>query len=455
VNRGTVGNATGGGPPGKGLLRSGTALFGLALLAGTASLATATSKSTTPTAVDLVQYGGYGSTVTVLLVNFTPYTLTYKTSSMEGTDTLIGNRHRDQKKSFMFAPLGVPKSIPPIDTTTVKDEGGQTLYLEPHAQTNYHAYPFVVSWDDRNGMIEQTSITWTVKNVCYPSIGTDATTCQPNAGVQRQDVDLTMWFERQDETPRLASSLFRAVQDITKLAFETAALVESGGSKVAWVCEFLALKETAEDVSEFVKEQTSDDAGPKMYVSVMPLPDGTSDCVNAIGPNCMPSYTGLSCDASATPDDGALVQWATSTGGNPPSRLVVTYTLLRGNWDEDNYIGRSPIVAVTMWDADWYSTAHATWRLENPCQQTAGVHRIQSHLRQGGRRALRALSRLMHSFDPQEREVFDATLRGLGSKHPLTEEQKEFLDQLALAFEKGETSLKPETPSRKGAHRGH
>lgn len=445
MQRNDVRGESGVAAPGR-LVRREVVVLCLAFMVGAASVASAISKSVTD--VDLVQYAGYEGSVMVWFLNFTPYTITYASSSMDNTESLITNRDRDQKKSFMFAPVGVPANIPPIGTETVRDEAGQPLYLEPHAQANYHPYPFVISWNNRDGMAEETSIAWTVNDVCYPSIGTDPARCS-----DKQDVTLGMWFVRQNPKPELKSAFFAAIKAITTLVFETAALVESGGaSAIPWVTEFLATEELGQGVTEFAIEQTAEDYGPRMYVSAIPLPASGSDCSIGIGPGCMPGFSNLTCDPDALPDDGVAVQWDTSDGGKHPSRLRVTTQLLRGNWERDPYLGRMPIVLVMVWDPDWYLDAHSAWRLENPCQTTAGVSKIQAHLRHGGRRALLQLSRLIHSLGPREREVFDAALRGLGSKHPLTTAQKEFLDHFAHAFERNETSLKLSNPPREGGH---
>jgi hypothetical protein len=423
----------------------GALAFALALLPGTVGAATTPNKQLTN--VDLIQYAGAGNSVAVMVLNYTPYEIEYDSSSMDGTDSLTTNRDRMEKKSFMFAPVGVPSSMPPIGTKW--DSTHQFLDASPDA--SYHPYSFVLSWDDRNKMIEQTSTLWKVRNVCYPSIE-ECTT--------KADVRLGMFFVRQDPKPNLKSFFFGMIADVVKLGLTTAGLVASGGtSKYLWVHEIMAVGELAGGPLAFAIQNTKEDQGPRMYVSAMPIPGCPSACCNGIGPGCMPSYSNMNaCDSSALPDDGAGVQWSTASGGNVPSRLFVTTQLLRGKSEErDVKIGTLPIVTVVIWDAEWYQAAFDAWQIENPCQPTSATRKITSLLRQRGQKGLLQLSHLTRSLDPQQRQVFEKVLRATHGKHPLTKEQKQYLEEFATAFQQGKTTLQPKTPApaKGGGTHGH
>lgn len=432
----------------------------LALMLGAASLASAQSISKGLTNSDLVQYAGNENSVAVLLLNLTPYTIDYASSSMDDTGALTLDRNRKTKKSFMFASLGVPTRIPGLKRGS---DGGYVKDL------TVHPYPMVLSWDDRAGRnVDTTSVAWTVRDVCYIT--------DPTCGL-RKDTTLALWLTRQDPKPDLKSGFFTLTVDLVKLGLETAALVETGGaSGLAWVNAVLATEEVAKGATEFGVENTKPDYGPRMYVSALPLPSAackagpcSPTCMNGIGSGCQPGFATMDlADATHDPDDAVSSQWGNSQAGDAAANLVVTTQLLRGAMPgKDAYLGTVPVVTVVVWDAALFQTAWAQyvsdWCGHNldyckthtcgACQTTAGSAKLFSLLHQRRHQGQVDLLRLVRSFDPLERQTFQDTFKALGSRHPLTSKQEGFLDALAFAFQKRATSLKPTTlPKRGEAH---
>lgn len=69
-----------------------------------ASTAAATDTTISP---NLTIYGSYGNSVLVQILNLTPFDMTYAYGSLSDQQ----NRDRKTKKSFMFAPVGLPGTI--------------------------------------------------------------------------------------------------------------------------------------------------------------------------------------------------------------------------------------------------------------------------------------------------------------------------------------------------------
>jgi hypothetical protein len=416
-------------------------LLALAALIATAADAPAEQTKTEVLPVDLVQYNGTQNSVAVYLVNLTPYTIDYAWSSM-GTGTSTMSRDRSLKKSFMFAPVGAPSGIPGLK----QDNNGDYVY-----DSTAHLYPMVFSWDDRAGMIEDNSITWTVKDVCYKDYTGPADQCADKA-----DVQVGLFFTRQDPKPDLKSELFALTADLVKFGLEAAALVETGGtSELAWVTTILATKELASGADEFAKENVGPDYGPRIYVSAMPWPTDDNGEVKSISTGRAPGYESLTdTDPPPAPDDGVVVEWGSDIGGEAPAKLLVSTQLQRGLMPgRDAYIGTMPIARVVVWEEALYKAAKAKYNCEQFPENCPTELRMQLH--RWDRTVRQDLVRLFRSLGAKEREAYTHTLQAMASRHPLTAEQKEQLDLLGVALKEHRTSLKPERPPMKGGAHDH
>ena len=76
-----------------------------------------------PTPADLLTYSGIGRSIIVQILNLTPYRITYKQPDPNWVDGVevaslqnMTDKYRWTKKSFMFAPVGVPEQIPGVPT---------------------------------------------------------------------------------------------------------------------------------------------------------------------------------------------------------------------------------------------------------------------------------------------------------------------------------------------------
>lgn len=105
-----------------------------------------------PTPMDLVQIGGSAKTLTVGILNMTPYAVRFDStnSTVQGsTDT-----NRKNHKSFMFAPVGWPGTIPAVSGSWGQSDDG-TWVFEAASPTTSHPYYFVLAFDDQGGYVSR------------------------------------------------------------------------------------------------------------------------------------------------------------------------------------------------------------------------------------------------------------------------------------------------------------
>jgi hypothetical protein len=213
---------------------------------------------------------------------------------------------------------------------------------------------------------------------------------------------------------------------------------------VAWAKAVLALGEFAKGEANFIVENSNPDNGEKMYISAMTVPVSPGSCAGGIGQGCCPSYSNMSSDPNGFPDDAVNTQWAPSNGGDAPSQLVVVTQLLRGSYPQPrDGIGRIPIVIMTVCTMATYSTSNLAAMPASSMQVCPGGAKIHSILQQRGRTGLHQLHLLIRSLNQNQAGVFQETCRSLRAKHPLTMEQKMFLELMAVALEKNKPALNP------------
>ncbi len=371
-----------------------------------------TDKAVPPTDADLVSREGDQKTVTVQLLNLTPYEIQLKDTNVGGStcyaNSLTGcpsltsssvteadqakmmNNDRTDIKSFMFAPVGIPRFIPKTPdqafepaTMPCPDDSTKNCpnpnYEPSYRNTQSRPYSMVFSWDDNNGYVKNSWVKWTVKGVKYcvmveklchgHSCNPPQYVCQEHS----QDVDLGLWIDRIQPTTTATSGWFSLVSGGLFTAFHSLALVFEFENPMAWIEEFVAMGEFAKGLVEFKKENGDDaenDDGEKVFLASYTIPTDGSVCGS--GPKA-----GLTCSPDAVvpidEKDAVDAGWklenvslaADGTAGGPAA-LVVTTQVLRGlntpscPSDSGNYnctLGRAPIFMITVMRAGDWETA--------------------------------------------------------------------------------------------------
>jgi hypothetical protein len=458
-----------------------------------------------PTAADLLSYEGAHNTIAVQIVNMTPYSIQLKdtspatvpspsSSSVTSADQSdMINRDRDTNKSFMFAPVGIPRFIPGTPRQLFDD----LIEYDPNYQnTVTRPYSMLFSWDDQGGYVTDSWVKWTVKNVEYCTWWNDNTkTCTGDTGTQRgpywatRDVDLGLWIYRNKPPDPPTSNLFvPMVKSTLKLAFESIKLLVEPENPIAWIKEFLAMKEVGDtygEMMDFQEENKREDEGNKVYLASYVIPHPQSQCI-ALPENyfCTPSTISTGGDAvySLWADE-----WAAPcpSGTNCPSvsaegELVVTAHLLRGLTapicpaEAPEYgghtcgLGRVPIMMITVMrvrdfakpvltggfstgltgtQSGAFSTGltgtQSNWSLgpdDNPIRRfllLAGGKSIQTLLEHRGRPGREVLYSVLRQLTSEQRKMLREMLRTMGSGRRPTQQERKLVRFIATALKKG------------------
>jgi hypothetical protein len=292
-----------------------------------------------PTYSDLLAYDGQEKTIVVQIVNITPYDIQLKglsdadlhnttlapplaSSSVTATDiNNMVNIDRDNRKSFMFAPLGIPRFIPRapaqafehqyLPSPPYPDKTPNPNYIEGWTNTETRPYTMVFSWDDHNGMRQDNWVKWTVKGVKYCTQpheyridNKDVWLCDdppgPNTPLGTRDVELGLWMYRIPNPPsKVESALFPPMLKSTlNEALALMGLFLEPENPLDWIHMFQATKELAE--TDFVPKNTEVDAGDKLYLASYAIPHDVSFCTAVIASDL------LTCPPTAlypTPDN--------------------------------------------------------------------------------------------------------------------------------------------------------
>ncbi len=406
----------------------------LAVLSLAITANTAVGEDSPPHGVDLIQYGGNGKTVVIQMLNLTPYDITYLQSDLkESTDN-----DRDKKKAMMFAPVGVPQLLPKVPPDAYNNSNFRN--------TSTHLYSGVVSWCDCDDTVKNSSITWQVNGVKYSYLDQNN---QVHTGTGNPKVQL--YFTRSAPEKSLKASFFYVVKQAMNIGLMVAGIVVEGENPLTWIHAFLAIDEFARGTSEFIKENTAQDNGSKMWVGAYVIPE-TGTCKGVVSGNCMPSKNAN--------DDAVDAQWGSTTGGLAESEIIVTTQLLRGSTyflgvgAAGSTYGDLPIVQLTIWDAATYIAAYKQVTGTQYALTQSGK-KLQTLTHQRGRAGLLDLRNLIKSMDPKDRDILMQAHLALSEKRTLNDAQKAILDGLTTAFEKKEKTWKAETGAKGGASHVH
>lgn len=407
-------------------------MWRLLLLCGLVSAATAPdaaayTRPTTepPTAADLLQCGGYANSLAVVVLNLTPYEIV--ATDRDTLDDQL-DRNRKTKKSFMFAPVGVPSSIPALAGSWTPDPGNSSCQVfTPNTNNPFHPYSMVFSFNDHATTVKEGYFTLSLKRVkrdgCHPS--------------DVRDVDIGLFFTRNDPKKKLISEVIREITGAINAVIDTIGLVLDPENPIAWYDEFVLVSEISQ--TTFEKANSEDTGGKKMYFAAYPWPDqGSSADKMASQPQVITSCT--KCEPGEA-SDGVDAGWNKGMSGDFAGSFVVTTHLLRGHDPHlPSTVGDAPVAFVVIWTNELYEAARAAMP-ESALETHESGRQLRSHLGHRDPHRFFALAHLFGSLDAAQLQTYRAAYNSLRARHQLTDEQKVLLARLALAFEQGRTSL--------------
>lgn len=418
-----------------------------------------------PTAADLGTYDGVSRSLTVQLLNLTPYDIQFAhtpgvTWSITSADETQMRDRTNSAKSFMFLPVGIPSLIPAAPPENFLDPG------DPGYDANYvdaktHPYSMVFAWDDHGGFVVDNWVKWTVKGVEYLSCDKSN---PPVCGYRDQDVDLGLWMYRIEPTFKYSSSFLPILVDSLKVVLKAVKLAVEFENPAAWVHAFLALGELEKGITEFQKENAQENDGNKMWVASYVIPNPTSNCVRAnSGSGCTPST--LAPDDSG---DAVYSQWTGTFAGactevepgqwNCPydaaeAMLVVSVHLLRGQkaiqcdptfYPNECPLGSEPVVMITVMRAEDFAIgtlAGASPSLSSgkkaPTDKVrlfllqAGASRIRQLLEKKEPTGLFELRSVITGLDLAQQGVLREMIRSMGSGRRPTRQERQLLHLVA------------------------
>lgn len=441
---------------------------------------TPTADGGPPTSSDLAVQAGAARILTVQLLNLTPYDIQFVDnpgvawSITSANETAMQDTYRWTAKSFMFVPAAIPSLIPGAPAQDfvpeyIKNEQGNWVsnpaYDPNYKDTTTHPYPMVFAWDDHNGFVVDNWAKWTIKGVKFSWC--DDSGPKPVCEYRYQNVDLGLWMYRNKPTFKLSSSLLPLLTRALTATVETLALVVEFENPMAWLHEFLAIKETAVTAAEFAKENTQENDGEEMWVASYLVPNPTSSCVRgqAEGYVCDPMQMLL-----GDTGDGVYTQWTATMGGPcdqiasnrwqcsnyaAEQQLIVSVHMLRGHkakqCDPNLYpkvcpLGSEPLVMITvMREEDFDPTALAALAPltgENPTGEDAankirrfllqaGAGRIRGMLRNQGHPGLLALRSVIEGLTPAQRQVLREMIRRMASGSLPTQQERQLVRLIA------------------------
>ncbi len=407
-----------------------------------------------PTYSDLETYDGASRSITVQLLNLTPYDITFVHNPGVTWSITVANEQDDMQdrfgvlnqKSFMFVPVGIPSFIPAAPAQSFLDPGDPG-YDPNYVDTTTHPYPMVFSWDDRGGFVVDNWVTWTIKGVKY---------YDDKGAEHHQDVQLGLWMYRNKPVFGLISSgLLQEISDAINVVFKTMSLVVGFENPAAWINEFLAATELAKGSKELAKENSQANDGNTMWVASYVIPSSSSPCG-------APGSTMVCRPSSMAPDetgDAVYSQWG-STAGYAEANLVVSVYVLRGQkanqCDPTWYPNKCPLgsestVMITLmrpeefvegWLASHATTPFSSATLTGNTAPTstdpiqlfllqAGAGRIRQLLVKQGRPGLDVLRSVIEGLDPAQRQVLTQMIQTMGTGRLPTQQERRLVHLIA------------------------
>lgn len=436
---------------------------------------------TPPTNADLTVYNGVSESITVLLMNLTPYDIEFQSWSITSHDigemTEDSTGYVDSIDRFMFVPVGIPRLIPGLPEEDFDNDDPN------YVDTNAHPYPVVFAFNDEpHSPIDPPAnldnwVKFTVKEVPYIPCDRDGTNCTDPI---KQDVQVGLWMYRNETPAPQTAEWLEYLATALKTTFTSVCLIVEAENPAAWIHEFLALGELGKSIGEWSEstENTRENDGRKMWIASYVIPNPDSLCVQS----------GLGCDPSTltTTGDAVYSLWPARYAGPSPdgthgpysaaeANLVVEVGLLRGfaaencGASEDCHLGREPVVTITVVRAqDFALGAIANPALDSSLGEEipkgpkgkirdsslgekipkgpkdkiqlfllqAGAGRIRELLKKQGRPGLFVLRSVIQGLDPAQKLVLNEMIRTMGSDRLPTQEERRLVHLIADELKK-------------------
>lgn len=414
-----------------------------------------------PTGADLRLYGGRHKTLGVQILNLTPYAIELKSTSITDADVIdMQNRERETNKSFMVAPVGVPKFIPPAD---------------PSARP----YGMTFSWVDDPEFMDDNWVKWTVKGVEYCTLWNELTH-HCDGPIANRDVDVGLWMYRLEPPPsEVESGYLPMLSKFLLVVMKTGLIAIEPLNPIAWLDEFLALAELGATVQEFDESGATDeqnaafgldnsqwDEGTEVFVASYVIPHPQSFCATS-GLGCGPS------PMTETTGDGVYSIWPAGNAGpcspNCPklaaeAELTVSAHLLRGQSapqcpedppkapPHDCGVGRIPMLMLTVMKTDEFLAAKVSVPLTTaPVQGAsvtpnqldrmrlfllqAGAGKIRAILRREGNAGVIELRSIITELNPDQRDVLRGMVGSMASRQNPTHEERELVRWISTSLQ--------------------
>jgi len=429
---------------------------------------------TAPTNGDLRTYAGDANTLVVQIVNLSPYPIVFNNeTNLEGVHGPLGSTAMDRntKKSFFFAPLGVPAKIPPAPAQAFVppylDDNQPNPDWDPnYINTETRPYSMLFSWDDRGSPdITYNYVNWTIEGVeCFHDDRCPSYT---------QDVDLGLFITRAIPEDSLnAKFYFDLVTGSLKEVFTILGVIvfpERPGNWIRFFLSTVELEKVNYEVLKFEEQQKAADSNKhgQWWIAAYPVPDLS---IAGQDNNCY--YSKQCAPSSDAADDAVEASWDDVHGGFFADQLVVTTHLLRGKaatnsfrYDPDQCIGEFsargtmgsvPIAMVSVMTKDqWFAgqvsnMAKASMPTDSvnttlPGGWLGGVQKallkksgprglelIRSMVQEDGRGAYLELMSIIRDLSQQQLKFLAELVRSWRAGNPLTPQQQAFVDEIAV-----------------------
>ncbi|HEY3441246.1 MAG TPA: hypothetical protein VGK29_10860 [Paludibaculum sp.] len=396
-----------------------------------------------PTPADLMVYGGRAKSVMVQVLNLTPYTIRFTTPAPYNVNGVavshlgdVTNRNRETEKSFLFAPVGVPRVMAPVPVQTFPDLPG---FDANYVNSSTRPYSMVFAWDDRNAFVKQSSVFWTIEGVRYYKCN--------GCPTLTADVPLGLFMSRIAPEGSLRTGFLPVLVDVVKEAATFAKIAINPLNPLSWVKAFMGIKELADDAAFAQRQQQSDEEG-KMYMSAYAIPDIATTCyANISTSGCVPS--------AHYNDDAADAQWGYALGGYAAQEIMVTTHIIRGKRAEQSWVenidgrrgslGELGMVMITVMRSQDYVAAFAAHLANTPLARAgtpenlrltpdvrANVQQLRHLLEKHGLSGADALRVILGRLDTAERQHVSSILHTLRSGGALTNAERQYLHRLIV-----------------------
>jgi hypothetical protein len=417
-----------------------------------------------PTSADLETYDGASRTLTVELLNLTPYDIQFthnpgvSWSITAADEAAMQDTDPTSPKSFMFVPVGIPSLIPAAPAQDFLNPGDPG-YDPNYVDTTTHPYPMVFSWDDRGGFKEDNWVTWTIKGVEF---GCEAN--PPGCVPQTQDIQLGLWMYRNKPTLSLSSSFLPTLAGVLKASFGVVRIIVDPANPVAWAKEFLAIGKVGVKTYDWATANTQANDGNAMWVASYIIPNPKSPCVLSTTLICAPSTM------TVETGDAVYSQWGASFAGPESANgtaapvaaeadLIVSVHVFRGQrakqCDPTLYpnkcpLGSEPVVMITVMRPTEFdvgalggvaadsSTLTASNVHTDPVRLfllQVGAGRIRQLLVKQGTVGLQLLRSVINGLTGDQRLVLRQMLRDMGSGRRPTLQERQVVHLIAAELQ--------------------